>query len=51
MGAPDLCELIDNKENCHAQQHLDVMKSKKEQYENIIKHRTKDAKLPVRLDC
>ena len=30
------------------EQLLDVMKSKKEQYENIIKHRTKGAKLPVR---
>ena len=30
------------------EQLLDVMRSKKEQYENIIKHRTKGAKLPVR---
>ena len=30
------------------EQLLDALKSKKEQYENIIEHRTKGAKLPVR---
>ena len=30
------------------EQLLDVMRNKNEQYENIIKHRTKGAKLPVR---
>ena len=37
-----------NMEGQLREQLLDVMKSKKEPYENIIKHRTKGTKLPVR---